>query len=105
MYKYQHFLGYGVIVPAHTLKKSPYSVECIENRFRDNVIYLDYDHSLNSDIFIGYLLDIFSKDFQLDLKAAEKNINSLFYEILKMDIPKQYTPTLFAKHGDIWEEE
>lgn len=105
MYKYQHFLGYGVIVPAGILKKSPYSIECIEKRFRDNVIYLDYDHRQNKDIFIGYLLNIFSEDFQVNLKTAEKNINSLFYEILKVDIPKQYKPTLFAKYGDIWEEE
>lgn len=104
MYTYKHFLGYGVIVPTVMLKKSPYSVDKIEHDFRENVIQLDYNHSPAGDMFVGYLLDTKDEDFLEKMKCAEKDINSLFYEIFKIDIPAQYKPKMHAKHGDIWED-
>ena len=107
MYKFSHFLGYGVIVPEKELKKSPYFQDVLENKFyySNNIIQLDYNHYDNDEVFIGFKLDVLDEHFQEKSKRAEKDLNQLYQDIMKTDIPAKYEPKMYAKYGYIWEEE
>ena len=106
-YKFSHFLGYGVIVPEKELKKSPYFQDVLENKFyhSNNIIQLDYNHYDNDEVFIGFKLDVLDEHFQERSKSAEKGLNQLYQDIMKVDIPAKYEPKMYAKYGYIWEEE
>lgn len=107
MYKFSHFLGYGVIISEKELKKSPYFQDYLEEKFyhKNNIIVLDYNHYNTDDVFVGFKLDVLDENFQKKSKSAEKGLNQLYQDIMKADIPARYTPKMYAKYGYIWEEE
>lgn len=107
MYKFSHFLGYGVIVPEKELKKSPYFQDVLEDKFyhKNNIIQLDYNHYGKDEVFIGFKLDVLSEHFQEEARSAENGLNQLYHDILKEDIPARYMPKMYAKYGFVWEKE
>lgn len=107
MYVYSHFLGYGVVVPEKELNKSPYFRDTLEEKFyhNNNIIQLDGNNYEWRNVFIGFKLDVLDEHFQEKSKRAERDLNQLYQDIMKVDIPARYTPKMYAKYGYIWEEE
>ena len=48
---------------------------------------------------------VLDEHFQERSKSAEKGLNQLYQDIMKVDIPAKYEPKMYAKYGYIWEEE
>ena len=105
MYVYSHFLGYGVIVPDKELQKSPYFQETLEQKFYHNNNIIQIVDTSYDNVFIGFKLDVLDEHFQEKSRRAEKDLNQLYQDIMKTDIPARYTPKMYAKYGYIWEEE
>lgn len=107
MYKFKHFLGYGLIIQEKELKNSPYRADFLEKKFQRQNQIIQLDLYCNSpQVFIGFLLDKDDDNFIFKMKEAEKNINQLYFDIFKIDIPlRKYKPKMYAKYGNVWEEE
>ena len=105
MYKYLHFLGYGVIVPDKELKKSPYFQDTLEQKFYHNNNIIQIDDTSYDEVFIGFKLDVLDEHFQEKSKRAERELGQLYHDIFKTDLPANYKPTMHASHGYVWEED